>query len=361
MRRSRFVPAAVILALAALVGVGLWQTSRERARRWVAVVRQPDRVMGTTCTLAAVVADGEQARGEKVLREAEGALRAVEARMSVWLADSEVSRLNAAAAGEEIPLSPDTLAVLCAARNAATDTAGAFDITVGPLIELWKAAGQTDLAPARRELEAARASSSWQLIELTDTGAVKRSPGARVDLGGIAKGYAVDQAIAMLESADVRGGLVEVGGDLRCFGRRPDGESWPVDIKDPFAQGNLGAIRLREGAACTSGNYARFVVIDGKRYSHILDPRSGRPAEAVPSAVVVAPTAMGADIWATALSVLGQDGLDRLPQGVEALVILGSEEDRQFICTPGLRPLLLVAESSQVEVWGERRGQGAAR
>jgi len=133
------------------------------------------------------------------------------------------------------------------------------------------------------------------------------------------------------------------------------------NIKDPFAQGNLGAIRLREGAACTSGNYARFVVIDGKRYSHILDPRSGRPAEAVPSAVVVAPTAMGADIWATALSVLGQDGLDRLPQGVEALVILGSEEDRQFICTPGLRPLLLVAESSQVEVWGERRGQGAAR
>jgi len=338
MRKGQLIGGGLVLALAALVGVGLWQTSGQRGRTSPAAVRHPEGIMGTTCTLAAVAMRRQQA--EEGLNQAEAALRGVEARMSVWLEDSEVSRLNAAGAGDEVRLSPETLQVLRAARDGAAATAGAFDATCRPLIELWQRAAKRGRLPTATEIAEARAASSWGLFELTDDGATKRAAGARVDLGGIAKGYAIDRAVEALQRAGAAGGLVDVGGDLRCFGRPPDGEHWAVEVKDPSGAEPLGELHLRGGAVCTSGNYARFSVIEGRRYSHIVDPRSGRPANAVPSVTVVAGSAMRADIWATALSVLGPDGFARLPQGVEALAVLGSGKGYRAVCTPGLRDLV---------------------
>jgi thiamine biosynthesis lipoprotein len=129
-----------------------------------------------------------------------------------------------------------------------------------------------------------------------------------IDLDGIAEGYAMDRAAEVLQRADVEGGTVDVGGDLRCFGRAPAGAGRPLDIRNPFAAANRGALAVGDGAVCISGSYARFSVIAGTRYGHILDPRTAWPAEVVPSATVVAPAAMTADVWATALSVLGAEG-----------------------------------------------------
>ncbi len=353
MRRDQWIGGGLILTLIVLVGVGLWKTSGGRNPGRIAVVRQCRAVMGTDCTLVAVVPFRRQADAEALLAEAETTLRAAEARMSTWLADSELGRLNAAAAGKEVPLSPQTLEVLRAAREAHLQTGGAFDVTCRPLIELWRhtaceqAVAHICLKPW--ELAQARARSNWQLIRLTGTGAVKRTPAVRLDLGGIAKGYAIDRAAEVLRAAGVIGGMVDVGGDLLCFGRPLAGETWPVDVKNPSAPGRLVQLRLREGAVCTSGNYARFTEIAGKRYSHIIDPRTGWPAETALSVTVVAPTAMTADIWATALSVLGPEGFERLPEGVEALMVFGNEHDRQIRCTTGMcnlwhdfRPLALL-------------------
>ena len=339
-RPRRFIGAGLILTLIVLVGVGLWKTGGRHTDGRIAVVRRPQAVMGTACTLAAVVDPAKEASAERALDEAETALRSVEAKMSAWLSDSEISRLNASAAGQEVPLSPETLDVLQTAKRAATQTQGAFDVTCRPLIELWRAAGQQGRLPTESECNAARAASHWKLIELTDTGCVKRAGAARVDLGGIAKGYAIDRAIRVLEQAGVDGALVDVGGDVACFGRQASGRDWSVDVKNPFGPGSLAQLHLSGGAVATSGTYARYHEIAGKRYSQIIDPRTGRPAEAAESVTVAAPSAMVADVWATALSVLGPEGFRHLPPDVEALVVIGSADDYQMLATAGFRDLL---------------------
>jgi thiamine biosynthesis lipoprotein len=338
--KDRLIGGTLILALAVLVGVGLWKTSPRRAPDRIAVVRQCRAVMGTDCTLAVVVPPGEEAYAEAVLRKAEAVLHAVEARMSTWVKDSQIGRLNAAEAGREVPLSPDTRDVLRTARRASVQTAGAFDITCGPVIELWREAGKRGTPPDQSELAAARAASNWDLIELSETGAKKRSAAARVDLGGIAKGWAVDRAAEVLRRADLIGGLVDVGGDLVCVGQPPEGESWPIDVQDPLGPGHMARLRLSGGAVCTSGGYARFTEIAGNRYSHIIDPRTGLPAEASLSVTIVAADAVTADIWATALSVLGPEGLKQLPDGVEAMLMVGTRDDQRLVRTPGFANLL---------------------
>ncbi len=355
-RARRVLGGAAVLAVATLTAIGIWQTSRPATSRSQVVSRRPRGIMGTTCLLAGLAGNRETA--ERALLEAEAALRRVEALMSSWLDDSEVSRLNAAPVGVEVALSSDTLEVLRAAREAALESEGAFDVTCGPLLEAWRAAGRCGILPSEAALAQARASCGWDHIELTDTGAVRRRAEARVDLGGIAKGYGIDAAVEAMEEAGLLGGLVDVGGDLRCFGAGPDQERWQVEIRNPFGGVALGHVRVSDAAVCTSGNYARFVEIGGRQYSHIVDPRSGRPADAVPSATVIAEQATAADIWATALSVLAEDGLGLLPAGVEALVVLGSADDCRIVCTEGL--LSLLEEPLPVETTVFGRGQSAA-
>lgn len=340
MKRGKWVGGGLIGALAVLVAVGLWKTTPRGGPEWIPVVHRPEGIMGTTSTLAAVVGPGDESRGEAALGEAEAELRAVETLMSTWLDDSEISRLNGAKADEEVPLLPETLEVLRSAREAWGETRGAFDVTCRPLVELWKRAGERGTLPTEAELGDALSTVGWGMLELTDAGATKRAAAVRVDLGGIAKGYGVDRAVDVLERSGVAGGLVDVGGDLRCFGRPAEGPSWTVEIRNPFGPAPLGRLALPHGAVCTSGNYARFTEIEGKRYSHIIDPRSGWPADAVPAVTVVAPTALEADVWSTALSVLGPEGFALMPTEVHALMVLGSKNSPHILCTPGFSQLI---------------------
>jgi len=349
-RNRRAVGWALVAALAVLVGVGLWRTSGGRARDHVAVVRHCIGVMGTDASLVAVVPVGRAARAEQCLREAEAELRSVEARMSTWIDTTEISALGGAAAGQIVPLSAETVEVLRAARDAYAATDGAFDVTCRPLVELWRRAARRGRAPDEAELADARDASRWSLIELTDGGAVKRRASVEVDLGGIAKGYAVERAAAVLRAGGTAGGMVDVGGDLVCFGRPPAGRAWSVDVKHPFGPGKIATLALAEGAVCTSGDYARFVEIAGTCYSHIVDPRSGRPADSAVSVTVLARTATTADVWATALNVLGPEGLERLPDGVEAMIVVGTKPDHRVLCTPGFYAMVEPPLPDRIEV-----------
>ena len=191
-----------------------------------------------------------------------------------------------------------------------------------------------------------RCSPEWAAISCRSRTqrSARRTPGVEVTLDAIAKGYAIHRAVQALQRFDLLGGLVDVGGDIECFGRPLQAEAWRIALQHPAADTQLLVLNClpREGtlAVCTSGDYRRFVLIDGQRYSHIMDPRSGQPARAATSVTVVGPDAVSADGWATALSVMGpQEGLPRLPTeaGLEALLVSGPPDVPRLDQTPGFR------------------------
>lgn len=329
MMKKRLNPhLSALLAAASLLGLAACQgTLEDREGSLRVFASEPVGVMGTRTSLAVVLPAKEAVQGREILGSAEAELRRVEALMSTWIEESEVSRLNAAPADQPVALSADSLEVLQVARQLFEQTEGAFDVTCSPLIERWRLAGHEGELPSEEDLAERRQESDWSLIELSGQGARKSRNTACVDLSGIAKGYAIDQALSVMRNRGAVGGLVEVGGDLRVFGVSPEGESWPIGIRSPFEDRAWGEMMLNDAAVCTSGDYARFVEIDGQRYSEVIDPRTGRPAVAASSVTVVAGDAMSADAWATALTVLGPEGLDLLPAGerIEALFVSAEE------------------------------------
>ena len=323
MKRDRIIRRVLLVITSLIVGVALWQTRSEREIiRFITLTSEPEGIMGTTCQLAVVTLPVDEERAEEALARAESVLRGIELEVSSWLDGSLITRFNRASAGEKIALSDISYAILRHAQVAYQVTGGAFDVTIRPLILLWRKSVPARLRPTPEEITRARETSSWDLINLQPEGITKRSDGVEVDLGGIAKGYAIDRAIETMRAAGVAGGLVDVGGDLRVFGQPPDGHAWQIEIRDPAGSGVIDHLSVESGAVCTSGDYSRFYEINGVRYSHIIDPKTGQPAAFAVSVTVVAPTALEGDIWATALSVLGPDGLDTLPEGIESMLIV---------------------------------------
>jgi thiamine biosynthesis lipoprotein len=149
-----------------------------------------------------------------------------------------------------------------------------------------------------------------------------------------------------MQSAGAAGGLINVGGDIRVFGPSADGPSWEIKVRDPFnPDATAATLRIRDAAACTSGSYERNAIIGGHRYSHIIDPRSGMPADAAASVTVTGPAAVDCGLWSTALCILGPDGLnamqpDAADRGLEAFIISGTAENRQTCQTPGMARLM---------------------
>jgi thiamine biosynthesis lipoprotein len=183
----------------------------------------------------------------------------------------------------------------------------------------------------------------WRWIRLQERGAEKLQEGVSVDLGAIAKGFGVDRAAQAMRQAGARGGLVQCGGDLRVFGPAELSPRWHIGISNPLDPG--GTLRpevllISDLAVSTSGNYRRFFAIQGHRYSHIIDPRSGKPVDAVPQVTTVAASAMLSEGWSTALSVLGPEGLKFLPEGVESLLLTRTNNEVQLYKSPHFDTLL---------------------
>ena len=338
-----------VVAIAALIGIGLWR-SRAEGTPLVSVQATPRGVMGTACKFTAVARFNQLYLAEDALDAAEQQVRGVESLMSVHLAGSEIDRFNAAAAGAPFPLTADTLSVLTQARRLAEATDGAFDVTCYPLVRLWSAAGKAGRVPDPRELAEALKRVGIQHLQFDPCGVTKLVEGVEADLGGIAKGYAVDKALLTIKSAGLAGGLVEIGGDLRCFGATDRRKPWVIGIRHPFAKDKTcGTLLLSEAAVATSGDYERSFEIDGRRYSHILDPRTGLPVEYVPSVTVVSragtsrhASAAEADAWATALSVMGPSGMECVEgiEGLEAMMVLGTPQELEIRKTSGFEALL---------------------
>jgi len=274
-----------------------------------AVVTLTGEAMGTGWRVLAV-----SPRPAAELRVAvEAALAGVVAEMSHWEPASDLSRFNAAAVGTPVPLAPDFATVMRAALALAELSGGAFDPAAGRLVDLWGFGPPGPVAepPTPAAVSAARSSVAWPgTLTLEDNVLARHAP-VRLDLSGIAKGFAVDAAWRALAALGVADALVEVGGELRGEGIRPDGQPWWVELETP--PGHPAAplrVALHGRSVATSGDYVRGFDHGGRRYAHTLDPRTGHPVDNGVTAVsVLADDAMTADGWATSLHVLGPPGL----------------------------------------------------
>ena len=271
--------------------------------------------MGTTW-LAVLNSPGLSRRDRMRAQEAvQEALDRVDAAMSTWDPESEVSRFNAHVSTEPFALSIGTLGVLELARQVSAASEGAFDVTVRPLVAAWGFGSGARLpgdAPSDEELGRMRERVGWQRLALDrDSGtATKAHPALEIDLSAIAKGYGVDQAAAALAALGHDDFLLEVGGEIHAEGLRPDGAPWRLAIERPEPDGRAvhGVVELSGLSMATSGDYRSFYEAGSQRLIHIIDPRDGRPAShGIASVSVVLETTAAADAWATALSVLGPE------------------------------------------------------
>jgi thiamine biosynthesis lipoprotein len=268
--------------------------------------------MGTTWTAKLVVPGGAVALVEAARDSIVARLDRVNASMSTWDPESEISRFNRSGSVEPFPVSVEFVDVVRRAETVSQATNGAFDVTVAPLVTLWGfGADGTPGEPADpAAVPAVMAHVGYEKLQISDDGRAlrKTDPGVSIDLSAIAKGYGVDRAAEALSSMGLAAYAVEVGGEIRARGRKPDGNPWLVGIEapDPDARTVLRSIPLLDSSIATSGDYRNFYESGGTRYAHIVDPRTGSP---LPwqglSVTVIHASATLADAWATGMSVLG--------------------------------------------------------
>lgn len=272
-------------------------------------IRRSQPLLGTFATITAYGSDPD--RTQAAISAAFDEIRRVDLLLSIHKSESEISRVNRAAADGPVPISHELDFVLGTALGIARETGGAFDPTIGPLTQLWGFIWKEYRLPTASELARVGPLVDYQQVALTRSNATAWIRFARsgmfLDLGGIGKGYAVDRAIAVLEDHQIRSAMVKAGGDLRVLGLPPGEIAWPVQLEDPRKQGHRQTILLHAGALSTSGNYENYFELNGRRYSHILDPRTGLPVEGLASCTVTAPTCTESDAYATAFFILGAE------------------------------------------------------
>lgn len=323
----------VLVVLLLFLGMG----TRGGTRPQTAVTRAWA-VMGTL--LEVTVVGPDSASSEAAARAAYREVVLVDSLMSLYRPESELTRLNARAGWGPMAVSQPLWSVISAALDWGRRSGGAFDITVGPLVRLWGFLDGGGPLPDSSEVEALLPLVGSERVELEAEGRRVCLPGSGmiIDLGGIAKGYAVDRAVGALQARGVRAGLINLGGNIGVVGVPPGEGAWSVGITHPREEaGLLGTVRLTRGAIATSGDYERFFVADGVRYSHILDPRTGWPVSERVSVTVWAPTGLAADALSTALFVLGGEEGEALlrEEGGEAVWVWSVGEGLEAVASDG--------------------------
>lgn len=247
-----------------------------------------------------------------VQRAAEAAFQRIatlDSTLSSYRRSSELNRLSACAGDPPVPVSNPLFTVLQRAQRLARQSGGAFDVTVGPYVALWRRARDTGRLPADAALHQADARTGWQKIRLNETAQTVqlRADSMQLNLGGLAKGYILDEALATLADEGVTRALVEAGGDVVVSGPPPDTDGWRIQIPGAEPDGTARTVRLADAAVSTSGGTEQFVTIGGTRYSHVIDPRTGLGLTHRLLVTIIADDGMTADGLATTVGILGAD------------------------------------------------------
>ncbi len=310
--------------------------------------RKPLRLQWLTMGTVAAVQCADHASAARARETSRVGFDEVNREFSAWRDDSVLSAINRAAGTGHYVAVPATVAtVLETALRFCDESGGAFNPMIGPTMRLWGFNGTSESlhTPAAEAVRLATALADRNAIEIISDAEGKRvrlnKPGMSLDLGGIAKGYAVDLAWRRLKERGHIDTLVDLGGNLRAIGKAAPGRGgWRTGVRNPFdTDGLVGIFLLKDGeATSTSGHYERFVQIDGVRHAHIMDGRTGRPVTGMAGVTVIAPDAMTADALSTALFIIGPEkGIQMLRghQGCEALWIPDTPNNQTVLATPG--------------------------
>jgi thiamine biosynthesis lipoprotein len=267
--------------------------------------------MGTVVEI--VVSGQDTGQLETAVDEAFAEMARLDRLLSRHYPDSDVTRLSKSLKGGKV--APETAAVIALGLDVASHSNGAFDMTLGRLKALWGIDQENPTVPEQAAIAEAIEGTGPQALSLDGLNLVKQRPQLMVDLGGIAKGYIVDRAVAVLKTRGITSGAVNAGGDMYLLGRHPE-HLWRIGIQHPREPGGiLATVEVHDKAVVTSGDYERFFEQDGQRYHHIFDPETGSPARGCQSVTVITDSAALGDALATALFVLGPEkGLELLAQ-----------------------------------------------
>ena len=283
------------------------------------VFRIPFRAMASACEI--VLAAQDEPRAQALARVAIDEVRRVEAKYSRYAQDSIVARSNAAAGAQPVACDEETWALLEYADRLYQSSDGLFDITSGVLRHAWNF--REPRVPSQAELEQLRGLIGWPLVEREQQRLRLPLAGMEIDFGGFGKEYAADRAGTLLAQQGALHGYVNLAGDMRFLGPKPDGQSWMIGIQDPRHKGEVVAtIPVTQGGLATSGDYERFFELDGQRYCHLLDPRTAQPVTHWRTVSVVAPLAVVAGNCSTIAMLKQSAGLDFLEAcGVDYLAV----------------------------------------
>ncbi|SFR49432.1 thiamine biosynthesis lipoprotein [Marinobacter daqiaonensis] len=339
--RVIMVSAVLALAMAALAGCSfepdenIWEISGG--------------VFGTQYHINVVLTEDRDTL-DHLAQGIEETLESVDAAMSTWREDSELSRFNRLEDQSGwVEVSPELFEVLSAAQDVSERSGGAFDITIGPVVNLWGFGpeGRPEKIPPDELLSQRLATVGYRFLELDpERQAIRTTRVQYLDLSGIAKGYGVDAVARYLEGQGVDRYLVEIGGEVRVHGRKPDGSAWRLAVEQPVERQRQvnRVIAMDNHAMATSGDYRNYYESEGQRFSHTIDPQSGRPVDhRLASVTVIMDSTMMADAWATALNVLGYEAANRLAlqENLAAYFIVREGEGFRTYHTPAFATYLI--------------------
>lgn len=336
-RRAAILVLAWLALVAAVLGPWLW--SKDRGKPWEEQLFAMDTVM----TLTAYGPGGEAA-----VKEAAQELRRLDALWSTENPASEIARLNV---GSSTAVSGDTAALLERALSISQETDGLFDPTVRPLVTLWGFHTDRPQVPSQTSIDAILPWVDSTQVTLTGE-TVTLGPGQELDLGGIAKGFASARVMDIFRAHGVTSGMVSLGGNVQTLGTRTDGAPWHVGLRDPAGDGAsyLGVLSVADRAVITSGGYERFFEENGQRYIHILDPRTGWPAQSdLQSATVIAQDGVLADGLSTALYIMGsQQAAEFWAQRSDRFDMVLLTQSGELLVTQGVADSLRTREKVRV-------------
>jgi thiamine biosynthesis lipoprotein len=286
------------------------------------VEKQTRFMMDTYVTITAI---GPKQSVSKAVDLALKRMQEVDVKFSSFNPKSQVYAFNYT---NEPITDPEIIELIKVGLEVSKESAGAFDMTVAPLLELWGFNSKSYYLPQEEEIKNCLNSVGYEHLLIKDGKLTKDNPATAIDLGGIAKGYALTQAVSVLKTQGITSALVDAGGDIYTLGNK-NGKLWKVGIKDPRGAGILGYVEVEDSAVLGSGDYERFFIKDGKRYHHIFNPKTGYPTEGVVSVTLIYSNPIIAQIWTKIPFVLGaKKGLEILAKipDLEALIITSSGE-----------------------------------
>lgn len=297
-------------------------------------------------TYMSISASGENS--EVALSNARREIKALESLLSVTDENSEITRINHSG-GKETEISEDTAAVINFALYLGAATDGALDITMYPLVKEWGFTTGEYKIPDSGRIEELLKNTGYDEIYYGDN-IISLPAGFEIDLGALGKGFAGDRAVAVLKEKGIESALLNLGGNIQAIGGRPDGSPWNIGVQNPFGEGNALTVKISDKAVVTSGNYERYFEENGKRYCHIIDPKTGCPAESgIASVTVIGSSGLACDGLSTALFVMGEEKAIYFWRQQSDFDMIIITEDRRVLVTEGVYEDCSGSEGNELE------------